>query len=191
MRIVCSCLPYSAPPPSPLPSSRGIVGRRLRQLRCCVADCQQIASHRPLLCVVCRGCFLYSRLTSRTPSRPSLRGSVRGSVDRRGQPRVGKLPVRAGLHPAAVFLFHISCATLTRRARVHCIGSLSSAGSFDLSRCLSNCNGGCLDYARRRLLASKVKAARRADRFSTLHVSIGASVLPSPVSGEGKRWIIS
>ena len=132
-----------------------------------------------MLFVVCRGWFLYSRLTSRSLSRPSLEGSVRGSVARRGQPRVGKLPVRAGLHPAAFFLFPCSCATLTRRARVQSIGSLSSAASFDLSRCLSNCNGGCLYYARRLPLASKVRPARRADRISTLRVSIGASVLPA------------
>lgn len=38
-------LRISAPPPSPQPSSRGIVGRRLRQLRCCVADFPHSASH--------------------------------------------------------------------------------------------------------------------------------------------------
>ena len=47
----------SAPPPSPQPSSRGIVGRRLRQLRCCVADFPHSASNSLPSCCVVRVCL--------------------------------------------------------------------------------------------------------------------------------------
>ena len=81
-------LRISAPPPSPQPSSRGIVGRRLRQLRFCVADFPHSASHSLQSCGVVRGCLSFVgwpsiRLT------PFLRAgrSVRGFGSRRGQPR--------------------------------------------------------------------------------------------------------
>ena len=81
-------LRISAPPPSPQPSSRGIVGRRLRQLRCCVADFPHSASHSLQSC-----CFVRVRLSIvGWPSvrlTPFLRAgrSVRGFGSRRGQPR--------------------------------------------------------------------------------------------------------
>ena len=259
-------LPYSAPPPSPLPSSRGIVGRFLPVplLRCRFSI---LCLPRGLL--VCGACsalplsgrlaflrqdslcahiavpffrhpagsffftmpagrfapaftaqmFAYVRVNPlvvgwpfvvrsafRPPQRQAKSQSTTDGVpswlspatSRRahaplslsGQPllshRTASKPSSNCSLAYALFLRDAVAARLTAT-----LCALFSAASFDLSRCLSNCNGGCLDYARRRLLASKVKAARRADRFSTLRVSIGASVLPSPVSGEGKWWIIS
>ncbi len=85
----------SAPPPSPQPSSRGIVGRRLRQLRYCVADFPHYASHALQSC----GVVGVIPSTIGRPScvrTPSLRQNFSARI----------------LHSAAASHTHKSCGTL-------------------------------------------------------------------------------
>ena len=141
----------SAPPPSPQPSSRGIVGRRLRQLRSCVADFPHSASHSLQSCGVVRVCLSFVgwpsvRLT------PFLRAgrSVRGFGSRRGQPRSP--------------FFHLSASRIlhTYSCFSHTCGPRPSGVRWrsplqDATRCGIFCldsRGGCPKY--------KARPARRA-----------------------------
>ena len=107
----------SAPPPSPQPSSRGIVGRRLRQLRFCVADFPHSASHSLQSCSVVRVSLSIvgrpssfvppsARLSGMAPAkapplaflcgcRLPLPGGLQATLSLSGRPRVSKIRVHA------------------------------------------------------------------------------------------------
>ena len=89
----------SAPPPPPQPSSRGIVGRRLRQLRYCVATFPHSASHSLQSCSFVRVCLSVVGRPS-CVRMPSLQQNCSARI----------------LHSAAASLTHKSCGTLTRPA---------------------------------------------------------------------------
>ena len=142
----------SAPPPSPQPSSRGIVGRRLRQLRCCVADFPHSASHSLQSCGVVRVCLSFVgwpsvRLT------PFLRAgrSVRGFGSRRGQPRLALISTLSSTYSSPLLPFFTSLWPAALRGSL----ALTPAGRYPLRHIL-------FGLARRLPLASKVKPARRA-----------------------------
>ena len=88
-------LRISAPPPSPQPSSRGIVGRRLRQLRYCVATFPHSASHSLQSCSFVRVCLSVVGRPSCVRT-PSLQQNCSARI----------------LHSAAASLTHKSCGTL-------------------------------------------------------------------------------
>ena len=143
----------SAPPPSPQPSSRGIVGRRLRQLRCCVADFPHSASLLLQFCGVVRVSLSIVgwpsvRLT------PFLRAgrSVRGFGSRRGQPRLALISTLSITHSSHLLPFFTSLWPAAFRGSL----ALTPAGRYPLRPIL-------FGLARRLPLASKVRPARRAD----------------------------
>ena len=129
-------LRISAPPPSPQPSSRGIVGRRLRQLRCCVADFPHSASLLLQFCGVVRVSLSIVgwpsvRLT------PFLRAgrSVRGFGSRRGQPRSPFFHISASRILHVYSCFHIPVARgLPGFACAHPCRTLPTASYFVSTR---------------------------------------------------------
>ena len=131
-------LRISAPPPSPQPSSRGIVGRRLRQLRYCVATFPHSASHSLQSCSFVRVCLSVVGRPS-CVRMPSLQQNCSARI----------------LHSAAASLTHKSCGTLTRPAF-----RVPAAPCCRQTRVCLDSRGGCLRY--------RAKPARRAWSAATI-----------------------
>ena len=123
----------SAPPPSPQPSSRGFVGRRLRQLRCCVADFPHSASHSLQSCGVVR-VFLSLVGWPSVRLTPFLRAgrSVRGFGSRRGQPRLSLISTLSRTFSSHLLPFFTSLWPAALRGSL----ALTPAGRYPLRHIL-------------------------------------------------------